>query len=104
MTNDTGRARVADNPAALDRLERLLLEYPAVSPSEQAEIGQLLRATGPLDMGLLSANAHAWERAEHYRRDHPRLFRMGLKERLFWIVAGVGTILTLYLVWDIGIA
>ncbi|GAA4003732.1 hypothetical protein [Sphingomonas humi] len=97
------RARVANDPLSLARLEDLLIRYPAVSADEKLEIGTLLHRTGPLDMGLLSANAAAWPQAERYRRDHPARFRMGWRQRLFWSLTGVLVIAALILAWDIGI-
>jgi hypothetical protein len=36
----------------------------------------LLLQTGPLDMGLLTANQPARDKAERYREEKPRVFRM----------------------------
>ncbi|GAA4037160.1 hypothetical protein GCM10022281_17230 [Sphingomonas rosea] len=97
------RARVANDPISLARLEDLLIRYPAVSPAENAEIGTLLRSTGPLDMGLLSSNASAWPQAELYRRDHPTHFRMSWKERGFWLVSAALAVAALVFAWDMGV-
>lgn len=103
MTNSAGRARVANDPYAIARLEDLLVRYPSVSADESDEIAMLLRGTGPFDMGLLSANALAWTKAEHYRRDHPARFRMHWRERLFWLVSAAGVIIVLIVLWDMGV-
>lgn len=98
MTIDdpTGRARVADDPVSLTRLEELLMRYPALDPAENREIGKLLLATGPLDMGLLSANRIAWAKAELYRAEHPDVFRISVTDRL-WLLALV--VLTVAVIW-----
>ena len=61
----------ADDLQYLTRIEQLLLRYPHISEAERHEVAELLLQTGPLDMGLLSANQPAWDKAERYREESP---------------------------------
>src|SRR5690242_6493036 len=101
--NTASRARVANDPQALDLLEQLLIRYPSVSEEENGRIGQLLRSVTPLDLGLLSTTASAWSQAELYRRDHPTHFRMRWTERLFWLASAAILIAGMIFAWDIGV-
>lgn len=92
----TGRARWADDLSSLTRLEQLLMRYPQLDPAENREVGQLLLQTGPLDMGLLSANPAAWDKAERYRAENPSVFRMSMGKRL-WLAALA--LLTVAIIW-----
>lgn len=105
MTIDdpTGRARVADDPHSLSRLEQLLLRYPALDQAENREVGRLLLATGPLDMGLLSANRVAWAKAELYRAEHPDVFRMSLTIRVGLVALAVLTVAIIWWLSDIAV-
>ena len=98
-----GRARVADDPQALTRLEGLLMRYPDLRPDENVEVGDLLKRTGPLDMGLLSANAIAFAKAEQYRIDHPAVFRTSWKGWLFRLTLVLAVVLTVLLLHDIAV-
>ena len=100
---DAGRARWADDLQSLTRLEQLLMRYPKLDQEENREVGQLLLQTGPLDMGLLSANRAAWDQAERYRAENPEVFKMSVAKRL-WLTAFA--LLTVALIWwlsDIGL-
>ncbi|WP_344706098.1 hypothetical protein [Sphingomonas swuensis] len=103
MTTETGRARVADDPDALARLDELLTAYPDLPPSTTQEVGILLKGLGPLDTGLLSANAAAWAKAERFRSDHPAIFRASWKLRLLWFALTIAFILFVVLLWDVAL-
>ena len=103
LEDPQGRARWADDDRALTRLEQLLMRYPEVAPAETSEIGQRLRATGPLDMGLLSANPAAWAQAERYRADHPHLFRMSLANRLWLAALALAVVGSIIWLWDVAV-
>ncbi len=105
MTSDdsTGRARWANDLPSLMRLERLLMRYPELSHAENREVGELLLATGPLDMGLLSANRAAWDQAERYRAENPSMFRTSIGNRLWLAVLALLTAAMMWWLWDIGV-
>ncbi|WP_338505244.1 hypothetical protein V6R86_13565 [Sphingomonas kaistensis] len=100
---DAGRARWADDLQSLTRLEELLLRYPELDPEEHREVGERLVATGPLDMGLLSANRAAWNQAEQYRADNPHVFRMSLGKRLMLTALAVMAGAIIWWLSDIGL-
>lgn len=103
MTTETGRARVADDPDALARLEQLLSSYPDLPPPATKEIGTLLKGLGPLDTGLLSANPAAWQKAEQFRKEHPAVFQAGWGLRILWISLTLAFILTVAFLWDVAL-
>ncbi|UUR09247.1 hypothetical protein [Sphingomonas glaciei] len=104
LTQDlVGRARVADDPQSLTRVESLLMRYPELSAEEVSEAGKLLRRTGPLDMGLLSANPTAWTQVERFRGDHPGFFRPSRKNQLLLLLVALLTITSIILLWDSGL-
>ena len=104
ITNDdAGRARWADDLHSLTRLEQLLMRYPKLDPAEHREMGELLVATGPLDMGLLSANRAAWDQAERYRAENPHVFRMSVGKRLGLIGLALLTVAIIWWLADIGL-
>ena len=101
--DQAGRARWADDLQSLTRLEQLLMRYPKLDPAENREVGQLLVQTGPLDMGLLSANQAAWDQAERYRAENPDVFKMSLKKRLWLTALALLTAAIIWWLWDIGL-
>ncbi|NJC04219.1 hypothetical protein GGQ97_000012 [Sphingomonas kaistensis] len=101
--DDAGRARWADDLQSLTRLEQLLMRYPKLDPAENREVGQLLVQTGPLDMGLLSANQAAWTQAERYRAENPHLFRMSVTKRLGLAALALLTVAIIWWLADIGL-
>ncbi len=103
-SNDqAGRARWADDLPSLTRLEQLLLRYPEISKAENREVGELLLQTGPLDMGLLSANPAAWEKAERFRKENPAVFRMSVTNRLWLAALALLTAAIIWWLWDAGL-
>ena len=86
----------ADHLQFFTRPEQLLLCYPPISEAENREVAELLLQTGSLDMGLLSANQPAWDKAERYREEKFAVFRMS-KTKLPWLVALV--VLRAAIIW-----
>lgn len=101
--DQAGRARWADDLQSLTRLEQLLLRYPDISTAENREVGELLKQTGPLDMGLLSANPAAWNKAEQYREENPALFRMSWTNRLWLAALALLTAAMIWWLWDVAV-
>jgi hypothetical protein len=77
MSRTKSRQALAMNADGLASAERLLLQYPDVTDNERDEIGAFLKGAAPIDIGLLSSNAEAWQNAERFKRDHPRYFAVG---------------------------
>jgi hypothetical protein len=103
MPRTKSRQALAVNADALANAERLLLQYPKVTNNERDEIGAFLKNGAPIDIGLLSSNAEAWQNAERFKRDHPRYFAVGRGFLLYCSAAVALLLFALFLMKDIGL-
>jgi hypothetical protein len=103
MSRTKSRQALAMNADALANAERLLLQYPDVSETERDEIGAFLKNGAPIDIGLLSSNAEAWQNAERFKRDHPRYFAVGRGFLLYCSAVVALLLFALFLMKDIGL-
>lgn len=103
MNDNNSRSRLVGGESQIDRVEALLERYPDTSEAEGREIGDFLKTATPLEVGLLSANGSVWTKAEQYKADHATLFRTSPWELAGWIGLGAIVVLTIVLLWDVGV-
>ena len=101
MTSLQIAARPPAEDETLRKIEQLLLRYPNVSAPEIVEIAEFLRDGTLMQIGLLSANHHAWESAEDIRRKHPHLFKATVKQKLMVAIALSTLVLVPISLWAI---
>jgi hypothetical protein len=91
MTITQSRAKLANDPHTITRIESLLSSYPHVTADEAQEIAGFLRNGSCMDVGLLSTNRNAWAKAEQFRRENATEFATTAKEYALF----AGTIIAL---------
>jgi|SRR5690242_539624 hypothetical protein len=97
MQKTKSRDRLAADAQQLALVEGLLLKYPRVRPDEIDSIARFLRHGPTIDIGLLSANRAAWDKADAFRRDHPARFATSPRE--YAVIAAIAATFVLGLVW-----
>jgi hypothetical protein len=101
MTNNQTLVVSHAEVVGLAEAEALLERFPDVGEEQVRRIASFIRNGSSLDVGILSANTSAWEKAERLRAERPDLFRTSAKGWLLIAGTAIVSVAMLYSLWAI---
>ena len=87
----------------LERIERLLKRYPALTDGEIEDVLLFLRKGPTLEIGLLTGNEGLRPKLDHFRADHRGELSIGAREIAAIAVIVALLVVAVALLWDFGV-
>lgn len=86
-----------------ERIGLLLTRYPALDPSEQAELIAFIKSGPAIDRGMLKGDPTYAAAIRRVEADHPEQFRLGIARQLLVAAAIALPFLAIcWLAWEVG--